>query len=77
MCDEDSKTRSQWHISSVSCYDFAITELRIRTNASNQYEIFNFQGQLYVNSFNLGRYWPDAGPQETLCVPAPLLFVGQ
>ena len=39
--------------------------------------IFNFQGQLYVNGFNLGRYWPDAGPQETLYVPASFLSAGQ
>lgn len=35
------------------------------------------KGQLYVNGFNLGRYWPDAGPQETLYVPASFLSAGQ
>ena len=34
------------------------------------------QGQLYVNGFNLGRYWPVAGPQETLYVPGSLLSSG-
>ncbi|KAL9966663.1 hypothetical protein ACROYT_G024774 [Oculina patagonica] len=34
------------------------------------------KGQLYVNGFNLGRYWPDVGPQETLFVPASLLKMG-
>lgn len=24
-----------------------------------------------MNSFNLGRYWPSAGPQQTLYVPGP------
>ncbi len=32
-----------------------------------------FQGQAYINGFNLGRYWPTKGPQITLYVPAPIL----
>lgn len=47
-----------------------------RGPANQIYDIY-FQGQLYVNGFNLGRYWPDAGPQETLYVPAPFLSAGQ
>jgi len=31
------------------------------------------QGQLFINGFNVGRYWPVAGPQITLYVPAGLL----
>ena len=31
------------------------------------------KGQAYVNGFNLGRYWPEAGPQKTLFVPANVL----
>lgn len=31
------------------------------------------QGQVWVNGFNLGRYWPDRGPQITLFVPANIL----
>ena len=27
------------------------------------------KGQVFLNGFNLGRYWPVAGPQETLYVP--------
>ncbi|MFC5401386.1 glycoside hydrolase family 35 protein [Cohnella soli] len=30
---------------------------------------------IYVNGFNLGRYW-ERGPQKTLYIPAPLLKVG-
>ena len=37
---------------------------------------FSLQGQVYVNGFNLGRYWPVAGPQETLFVPGSLLSSG-
>lgn len=33
------------------------------------------KGVVYVNGFNLGRYW-DKGPQKTLYVPAPLLRQG-
>ena len=31
------------------------------------------KGQLWINGFNLGRYWPALGPQETLYLPAPML----
>ncbi|XP_048104497.1 beta-galactosidase isoform X2 [Alosa alosa] len=31
------------------------------------------KGQVWVNGFNLGRYWPDRGPQITLFVPANIL----
>ncbi|KAL5467307.1 hypothetical protein EMCRGX_G031518 [Ephydatia muelleri] len=31
------------------------------------------KGQAFVNGFNLGRYWPSAGPQKTLYVPANVL----
>lgn len=29
----------------------------------------HFQGYIWVNGHNLGRYWPPAGPQLTLYVP--------
>uniref|UniRef100_A0A8C7EWW3 Galactosidase beta 1 like n=1 Tax=Neovison vison TaxID=452646 RepID=A0A8C7EWW3_NEOVI len=32
------------------------------------------KGQVWINGFNLGRYWTKRGPQETLYVPRPLLF---
>ena len=28
---------------------------------------------VWINGFNLGRYWPVVGPQQTLYLPAPLL----
>ena len=31
------------------------------------------QGQLFINGFNVGRYWPTAGPQVTLFIPAGIL----
>uniref|UniRef100_A0A914CGF1 Beta-galactosidase n=1 Tax=Acrobeloides nanus TaxID=290746 RepID=A0A914CGF1_9BILA len=31
------------------------------------------KGQLFVNGYNLGRYWPVAGPQTTLYVPKPYI----
>lgn len=34
------------------------------------------KGVAYVNGFNLGRYWPLAGPQMTLYIPAPFLITG-
>ncbi len=33
-------------------------------------------GYLYLNGFNLGRYWNPAGPQRTLYAPAPLWRAG-
>lgn len=33
------------------------------------------KGVVFVNNFNLGRYW-DIGPQKTLYLPAPLLRRG-
>lgn len=32
-----------------------------------------FQGHVWINGFNLGRYWPARGPQVTLFVPANIL----
>lgn len=32
-----------------------------------------FKGQIWINQFNLGRYWPAAGPQMTLYVPKTAL----
>ncbi|XP_036277678.1 beta-galactosidase-1-like protein isoform X2 [Pipistrellus kuhlii] len=34
------------------------------------------KGQVWINGFNLGRYWTKRGPQQTLYVPGPLLFPG-
>jgi beta-galactosidase len=34
------------------------------------------KGNVFVNGFNLGRYWNPAGPQKTLYLPGPLLKVG-
>ncbi|NXJ59850.1 BGAL galactosidase, partial [Rostratula benghalensis] len=34
------------------------------------------KGQLWINGFNLGRYWPTRGPQQTLFVPGSVLHVG-
>ncbi|KAI9525376.1 Beta-galactosidase [Dissostichus eleginoides] len=31
------------------------------------------KGQVWINGFNLGRYWPSRGPQVTLYVPATIL----
>uniref|UniRef100_A0A8C3KAS5 Galactosidase beta 1 like n=1 Tax=Calidris pygmaea TaxID=425635 RepID=A0A8C3KAS5_9CHAR len=35
------------------------------------------KGQLWINGFNLGRYWPPRGPQQTLFVPGSVLHVGR
>lgn len=33
----------------------------------------SLQGQVWINGFNLGRYWPAQGPQMTLFVPQHIL----
>lgn len=33
----------------------------------------SLQGQVWINGFNLGRYWPARGPQMTLFVPQHIL----
>ncbi|NWR26657.1 BGAL galactosidase, partial [Tachuris rubrigastra] len=35
------------------------------------------KGQLWINGFNLGRYWTHCGPQQTLFVPGSVLYVGR
>ncbi|XP_074047416.1 beta-galactosidase-1-like protein isoform X2 [Macrotis lagotis] len=32
------------------------------------------KGQVWINGFNLGRYWTKRGPQQSLYVPGPLLL---
>ncbi|GLU14323.1 hypothetical protein SLE2022_308990 [Rubroshorea leprosula] len=35
------------------------------------------KGIVFVNEFNIGRYWPTSGPQCNLYVPAPILRQGE
>ena len=35
------------------------------------------KGQVFINGFNVGRYWPVIGPQITLFVPVTVLSLGQ
>ena len=34
------------------------------------------KGVAYINGYNLGRYWPQVGPQKTLYVPGSFLNIG-
>ena len=34
------------------------------------------KGVAFINGFNLGWYWPKAGPQMTMYVPGPMLQDG-
>lgn len=38
--------------------------------------VFRLQGIVFINDFNLGRYWPLVGPQITLYLPKELLRKG-
>lgn len=35
-----------------------------------------FKGNIEVNNFNIGRYWPVMGPQQTLYIPSVILRPG-
>ncbi|XP_015525016.1 beta-galactosidase isoform X1 [Neodiprion lecontei] len=35
------------------------------------------KGVAFINGYNIGRYWPAAGPQMTLYVPASILVTGE
>lgn len=35
------------------------------------------KGVAFINGFNLGWYWPKAGPQMTLYIPGPMLRDGE
>ncbi|MFP3488494.1 beta galactosidase jelly roll domain-containing protein, partial [Staphylococcus sp. SIMBA_130] len=35
------------------------------------------KGNVYINGFNLGRYWQTMGPQQRLYLPGPLLNEGE
>lgn len=35
------------------------------------------KGVVFVNGFNIGRYWSTVGPQQTLYLPGPLLQPGE
>ena len=52
---------------------FCVLSFLLSVNLSFGIGLSFFQGQVYVNGFNLGRYWPASGPQETLYVPGSLL----
>lgn len=39
--------------------------------------IIFLQGQVWINGFNIGRYWPARGPQITLYVPSNILSLSQ
>lgn len=53
--------------------------LKRRIKRNNCFASFPFlyQGQVWINGVNLGRYWPARGPQQTLYVPGPLLSTSQ
>lgn len=48
-----------------------IADTWIKTN-----ETWFNKGYVWVNGFNLGRYWESMGPQHALYIPAPLLKEG-
>ncbi|KAG7225826.1 hypothetical protein INR49_014347 [Caranx melampygus] len=56
----------------VASSSLMVSQTSPRTPTSN-YPNGGRHGQVWVNGFNLGRYWPVRGPQVTLFVPANIL----
>lgn len=42
-----------------------------------RFDLKFYQGLIFVNGFNLGRYWPLVGPQITLYLPKEVLREGE
>lgn len=53
------------------------TNLKIASEPQDTYLLLSgwTKGNVFVNSFNIGRYW-SKGPQKTLYIPGPLLKSG-
>ena len=79
-CDDISKlTYQPWVSDTRSSYQpqFLAGELEVKEVCDTFIRLEGFKkGCVFLNGFNLGRYWNEAGPQKTLYVPAPLLHIG-
>lgn len=68
-----------WPVLSARCWNPHWPDLALFDPQDGQHSLVNgflslfLQGQVWINGFNLGRYWPARGPQKTLFVPQHIL----
>lgn len=79
-CDDFSRLKfTSWKADTREYYhpQFLAGEFEVTEKCDTFVRLDGFKkGCVFINGFNLGRYWNDAGPQKTLYVPAPLLRQG-
>ncbi|KAL0917887.1 hypothetical protein M5K25_012990 [Dendrobium thyrsiflorum] len=75
------RTSIKFHSGSISQPGFYEARYFIDPNDQIKDTFISFKGWskgiAFVNSFNIGRFWPSLGPQCTLYVPAPILHYGE
>ena len=77
-CDNLSSLKFRPQVDSGSCPAFLKGRFTVSEKADTFVRLDGFtKGCVYINGFNLGRYWNPAGPQKTLYLPAPLLKDGE
>lgn len=77
-CDDLSGLKFQGDVKAESCPAFLKGTFQVSEKADTFVRLDGFtKGCVYINGFNLGRYWNEAGPQKTLYLPAPLLKDGE
>lgn len=77
-CDDLSGLKFQDDVKAQSCPAFLKGTFQVSEKADSFVRLDGFtKGCVYINGFNLGRYWNEAGPQKTLYLPAPLLKEGE
>ncbi len=77
-CDDLSGLKFQDDVKAQSCPAFLKGTFQVSEKADTFVRLDGFtKGCVYINGFNLGRYWNEAGPQKTLYLPAPLLKEGE
>ncbi len=76
-CDDLSGLKFQEETDSSKCPAFFKGTFQVSEKADTFVRLDGFtKGCVYINGFNLGRFWNTAGPQKTLYLPAPLLKEG-
>lgn len=77
-CDDLSGLNFREEIASSRCPAFLKGTFQVSEKADTFVRLDGFtKGCVYINGFNLGRFWNPAGPQKTLYLPAPLLKEGE
>jgi len=77
-CDDLSRLNYEDTFSKVTMPTFLKGNFYIEEACDTFVRLDGFtKGNVYINGFNLGRFWNIAGPQKTLYLPGPLLRNGE